>query len=158
MLKKIHSKESIKERLNRKSQERLDSIPVYEGYEKPRVKAIDTWLVKLLKGENLQGKILGVVLSTALMFMPAPIRKLITNIRKQVRNSDMPQTTVKKFLKNVNTWEGVAALLAGFGIAVYPDLMAEIMVGVLGIYGAVKGWRGRNESATQEQDTQDVQK
>ena len=51
-----------------------------------------------------------------------------------------PLKRLRRRVKRIKFWEGVAAILASFGIIINPESMAEIISGLFLIWGGIEMW------------------
>ncbi len=65
-------------------------------------------------------------------------------ITRRLKEALMPKR-VKPYLKQLSTWEGIAAVLGAVGITIYPEAMVGIVTGVFLIIGSLEMWKSESE-------------
>lgn len=111
----------LKGRTDEIAASRLSSIHVDQP-EKPEAKAPkDHWVVRLLSGQSVAGKVIGIGVDVALEMLPKSVSRMIGIARKNTKEAVMPDSKplsrkwFKARAKEPSTWIGILIGLGAIG-------------------------------------------
>ena len=148
----ILSEEQLKDYLGTR---RFESVNVHFERAVDRDLNFRQRLQAFITGRSRAGIAAGEFLDVITIFLPnyfqiKSARQLISAlIIKQQKNETMANKP-KKYLKQLSTWEGIAAIAGAIGIFINPEAAVEIVSGIFAIIGGIQMWKGKKEPAVEE--------